>query len=302
VDGATPRLVVVCSHPVPIAQDRPVSNVSPGPAASLPYTAGRGWLSRSWALVHAWARAACTRTSPTPSSRTAAYHGANLDPLRWVKATYDPENVFLFHRSVQPTSSWRLERRRSGGLELAVRRDGDKDAVAARPQELGHLLVLPHTCDDLSLPSLKRTSPRPGVGRLLRTRSERLEAASIHARSGRRAGVSHPPPSLLLNAAHCRSGAIRCYSWTKATPAAARPAPTFVSSPDEQQQPFRGGFAEADYLSYLRHTNGKAGPSLLAAGAREGPKNVSAPGRSLPPTFGPPLPVLQAALSALVPC
>ncbi|MGH2763575.1 MAG: hypothetical protein ACRDLD_13525 [Thermoleophilaceae bacterium] len=32
--------------------------------------AARGRLSRSWALVHNGARAACTRTSPTPSSRT----------------------------------------------------------------------------------------------------------------------------------------------------------------------------------------------------------------------------------------
>jgi FAD/FMN-containing dehydrogenase len=67
--------------------------------------AARGWLSRSWALVHAWGSGGVYPNFPDPELEDwgRAYHGANLDRLRQVKATYDPENVFRFDQSVPPT-------------------------------------------------------------------------------------------------------------------------------------------------------------------------------------------------------
>jgi FAD/FMN-containing dehydrogenase len=67
--------------------------------------AARGWLSRSWALVHAWGSGGVYPNFPDPELEdwARAYHGANLDRLRRVKATYDPDNVFRFDQSVQPT-------------------------------------------------------------------------------------------------------------------------------------------------------------------------------------------------------
>jgi FAD/FMN-containing dehydrogenase len=66
--------------------------------------AARGWLSRSWALAHAWGSGGVFPNFPDPELEDSgrAYHGANLDRLRRVKATYDPENVFRFDQSVQP--------------------------------------------------------------------------------------------------------------------------------------------------------------------------------------------------------
>jgi FAD/FMN-containing dehydrogenase len=67
--------------------------------------AARGWLSSSWALVHAWGSGGVYPNFPDPELEDCgrAYHGANLDRLRRVKATYDPDNVFRFDQSVQPT-------------------------------------------------------------------------------------------------------------------------------------------------------------------------------------------------------
>jgi FAD/FMN-containing dehydrogenase len=64
--------------------------------------AARGWLSRSWGLVHAWGSGGVYPNFPDPELENwgRAYHGANLDRLRRVKATYDPENVFRFDQSV----------------------------------------------------------------------------------------------------------------------------------------------------------------------------------------------------------
>ena len=90
------------------------------------------------------------------------------------------------------------------------------------------------------------------------------------ARLGRRASVSARVPEtpawtrtknkprlgVLLCATRgtLPSGATRCCSWDEATRGAARSAPTSVSSPDVQPADVRGGLAEADYLTYLRHT------------------------------------------------
>jgi FAD/FMN-containing dehydrogenase len=67
--------------------------------------AARAWLSRSWGLVHAWGSGGVYPNFPDPEleDRGRAYHGANLDRLRRVKATYDPANVLRFDQSVPPT-------------------------------------------------------------------------------------------------------------------------------------------------------------------------------------------------------
>jgi FAD/FMN-containing dehydrogenase len=66
--------------------------------------AARDWLSRSWALVHAFGSGGVYPNFPDPEleDSSRAYHGANLDRLARVKATYDPENIFRFDQSVQP--------------------------------------------------------------------------------------------------------------------------------------------------------------------------------------------------------
>jgi FAD/FMN-containing dehydrogenase len=67
--------------------------------------AARRWLSRSWAVVHPWGSGGVYANFPDPelADWDRAYHGANLDRLRRVKATYDPEEVFRFDQSVPPT-------------------------------------------------------------------------------------------------------------------------------------------------------------------------------------------------------
>jgi hypothetical protein len=66
--------------------------------------AARGWLARSWALSHACGSGGVYPNFPDPELQDSAraYHGANLDRLRRVKATYDPENIFRFDQSIQP--------------------------------------------------------------------------------------------------------------------------------------------------------------------------------------------------------
>jgi FAD/FMN-containing dehydrogenase len=66
--------------------------------------AARGWLSRSWALVHPWGSGGVYPNFPDPELEDwgRAYHGDNLARLRQVKATYDPGDVFRFDQSVEP--------------------------------------------------------------------------------------------------------------------------------------------------------------------------------------------------------
>jgi FAD/FMN-containing dehydrogenase len=66
--------------------------------------AARDWLSRSWSFVHPWGSGGVYSNFPDPELEDwgRAYHGTNLDRLRRVKATYDPENIFRFDQSVQP--------------------------------------------------------------------------------------------------------------------------------------------------------------------------------------------------------
>jgi FAD/FMN-containing dehydrogenase len=65
--------------------------------------AARGWLSRSWSLVHPLGSGGVYPNFPDPELEDwgRAYHGDNLDRLRRVKATYDPENVFRFDQSIE---------------------------------------------------------------------------------------------------------------------------------------------------------------------------------------------------------
>lgn len=77
--------------------------VDPG-SSEAERQAARSWLSRSWALVHPWGSGGVYPNFPDPELEDwgRAYHGANLDRLRRVKAIYDPENVFRFDQSVRP--------------------------------------------------------------------------------------------------------------------------------------------------------------------------------------------------------
>jgi FAD/FMN-containing dehydrogenase len=64
----------------------------------------RNWLSRSWALVHPWGSGGVYPNFPDPQLEgwARAYHGANLDRLMRVKASYDRGNVFRFTQSIEP--------------------------------------------------------------------------------------------------------------------------------------------------------------------------------------------------------
>ncbi|HWM12009.1 MAG TPA: FAD-binding oxidoreductase [Solirubrobacteraceae bacterium] len=64
--------------------------------------AARGWLERSWAIVHPYGTGGVYPNFPDPDLEgwARAYHGAGLERLREVKARYDPHAVFSFEQSV----------------------------------------------------------------------------------------------------------------------------------------------------------------------------------------------------------
>jgi FAD/FMN-containing dehydrogenase len=81
--------------------------VSPD-AATTERDAARGWLGRSWALVHPWGSGGVYPNFPDPDlpDWARAYYGSNYDRLLRVKASYDPDNFFRFHQSL-PTHAAR---------------------------------------------------------------------------------------------------------------------------------------------------------------------------------------------------
>ncbi len=60
------------------------------------------WLERSWELLRASAAGGVFPNFPDPdlAEWARAYHGPNHERLTRVKARYDPDNVFRFHRSL----------------------------------------------------------------------------------------------------------------------------------------------------------------------------------------------------------
>jgi FAD/FMN-containing dehydrogenase len=64
--------------------------------------AAREWLERSWATVHPYGAGGVYANFPDPELEEPlrAYHGANLERLRRVKARYDPDRVFTFAQSL----------------------------------------------------------------------------------------------------------------------------------------------------------------------------------------------------------
>jgi FAD/FMN-containing dehydrogenase len=68
----------------------------------LKLTGPRPWLERAYEIVHPHGTGGVYPNFPDPTLEDAlrAYHGANLERLRQVKAAYDPENVFHFPQSL----------------------------------------------------------------------------------------------------------------------------------------------------------------------------------------------------------
>jgi hypothetical protein len=87
--------------------------------------AARGWLSRSWALVHAWGSGGVYPNFPDPELEDSAhaYHGVNLDRLSGVKGDVRPRER-LPVRSVRTAHVVAGERAEAPGLFKRTRRPG----------------------------------------------------------------------------------------------------------------------------------------------------------------------------------
>ena len=82
----------VVQHLVTISPDAPTTASD----------AARGWLARSWALVHPWGSGGVYPNFPDLDLKDGAhaYYGNNYDRLVRVKARYDPDNFFRFHQAL----------------------------------------------------------------------------------------------------------------------------------------------------------------------------------------------------------
>jgi hypothetical protein len=71
-----------------------------GDASTADREAARGWLRRSSASVHPWGSGGVYPNFPDLDLEdlSPAYYGRNHDRLLRVKARYDPEGFFTFHR------------------------------------------------------------------------------------------------------------------------------------------------------------------------------------------------------------
>jgi FAD/FMN-containing dehydrogenase len=71
-------------------------------ASATDNEAARGWLTRSWALVHPWGSGGVYPNFPDPDLQdwARAYYGKNYQRLLRIKAKYDPSDFFRFHQSL----------------------------------------------------------------------------------------------------------------------------------------------------------------------------------------------------------
>jgi FAD/FMN-containing dehydrogenase len=78
-----------------------LATINPHASATVS-DAARGWLARSWALVHPWGSGGVYPNFPDPDLEdwAHAYYGSNYERLLRVKARYDPGNFFRFHQSL----------------------------------------------------------------------------------------------------------------------------------------------------------------------------------------------------------